>query len=108
MLEQSGFRGVGAHSKLFQTTGKDPWQETQGGKFKFNTQRNLRATQWEWVTSLGNELYIIGHIELEAAGVPVRGGTDGIPQPPKLFLTAFGWMDQHCPISLWMEAQLLK
>lgn len=41
-----------------------------------------------WVTSLGSELPITGHIQLEATGVLLGGGTDGILQPPKIL---FHW-----------------
>lgn len=68
-------------------TGQEPWLETQGGRFKFNARSNLGATQWDWVIALENELSIAGHIELETARAPGRGGTDGIPQPPKVLST---------------------
>ena len=53
--------------------------------------KELLSNSVFWVTSLGSELPITGHIQVKATGVVMRGGTDGILQPPKfLFSLAFG------------------
>lgn len=53
--------------------------------------KELLSNSVFWVPFLGSELPITGRIQLEAAGVLIRGGIDGILQPPKfLFSLAFG------------------
>ena len=53
--------------------------------------KELLSNSVLWVTSLGSELPITGHIQVEATGVLIRRSKHEILQPPKfLYSLAFG------------------